>query len=432
MSTDDPFASLDGEGTILIPKPGGRSTPKPTEPPPTVLAEGSVPVVASDSGLNPLLAAANPLLNLVPRLRGLMSHPDPAGLKETLVRHVRQFEVQSKAAGSPPEKVNASRYVLCTMLDETVTSTPWGGSGAWGGHSLLVTFHNETWGGEKFFQLLAKLAENPSGNRDLLELMYVCLGLGFEGRFRVIDNGRSQLEALRERLAQLLRNQRGEYERDLSPHWRGVVSEKNPVFQSLPLWVAGAVAGVLLVGIYFALSISLNQTSDPIFSAIQGIRVKSQTPRQVAPAAPVSPRLAAFLKPEIDAGLVAVLDEGSRSVVTIRGDGIFDAGSANVSSEVGPLLSRIAKALNAVPGQVLITGHTDSIPIRTARFPSNWHLSVDRAKSVARLLSADVSPTRLSAEGRADGEPVAPNDTPGHRAQNRRVEITLFVAQRNA
>src|SRR5205807_980094 len=122
-------ASLDGEGTILIPTPGGRSTPKPTEPPPIVLAEGSVPVVASDSGLNPLLAAANPLLNLVPRLRGLMSHHDPAGLKETLVRHVKQFEVQSKAAGSPPEKVNAARYVLCTMLDETVASTPWGGSG---------------------------------------------------------------------------------------------------------------------------------------------------------------------------------------------------------------------------------------------------------------------------------------------------------------
>jgi len=432
MGTDDPFAPFEGEGTILIPKPGGRSIPRPTEPPPSVPANASEQVIASDSGLNPLVAAANPLLNLVPRLRGLMSHHDPAGLKETLVRHIKQFEMQSKAAGSPPEKVIASRYVLCTMLDETVASTPWGGSGAWGGHSLLVTFHNETWGGEKFFQLLAKLAENPRGNRDLLELMYVCLSLGFEGRYRVIENGRSQLAALRERLAQLLRNQRGEYERDLSPHWRGVASKKKPVFQSLPLWVAGAVAGVFLVGTYFALSIRLNQTSDPIFSAIQGIRVKFQTPRQIAPAAPASPRLATFLKSEIDAGLVAVVDEGNRSVITIRGDGIFDAGSANVSSEVRPLLSRIAKALNAVPGQVLVTGHTDNIPIRTARFPSNWHLSVDRARSVARLLSVDVSPNRLSAEGRADGEPVAPNDTPAHRAQNRRVEITLFVAQKSA
>ena len=261
----------------------------------------------------------------------------------------------------------------------------------------------------------------------------MALSLGFEGRYRVLDNGRQQLEALRERLAQMLRNQRGEYERDLSPHWRGAPVKKRALFESLPLWVAGAIAALLLVGAYSYFAVKLNTDSDPLFAAIQGIRVQAPAPRVAAapppPAAPAKPRLAGFLKPEIEAGLVAVRDENNRSVITIRGDGFFEPGSATIADKVLPLLGRIAEALNAVPGQVLITGHTDSVPIRSARFPSNWHLSQERAKSVAQLLGATVAPARLSAEGRADSEAVAPNDTPANRARNRRVEITLYPAR---
>jgi len=123
---------------------------------------------------------------------------------------------------------------------------------------------------------------------------------------------------------------------------------------------------------------------------------------------------------------VAVKDLDNRSIITIKGDGFFDPGSATVAAEVRPLLVRIAEALNSVPGQVQVVGHTDSQPIRSVRFPSNWHLSQERAKAVAQLLSATVQPARLTAEGRADAEPVAPNDTPANRARNRRVEIILF------
>jgi len=435
MSKDDPFASLEGGRTIIMPSPGGRApAPQPAEPAPSRAAMDTAAAPVLNVGLNPLLAAANPLLNLVPQLRATLSHPDPGGLKDALAHNIRQFEARAKAAGIAPEKVIASRYILCTLLDEAAASTPWGGSGVWGRHSLLVTFHNEAWGGEKVFQLLGKLAENPGANRDMLELMYVCLGLGFEGRYRVLDNGRSQLEALRERLAQMLRNQRGEYEHDLSPHWQGVAAKRNPVFESLPLWVAGAIAGVVLVAAYFSFDIGLNRASDPVFAAIQDIRVKAPAPRQAAaapaPAAPVKPRLATFLKPEIEAGKVAVRDLENRSIITIKGDGFFEPGSATVAEGVRPLLARIAEALNSVPGQVQVIGHTDSQPIRSVRFPSNWHLSQERAKAVAQLLAASVQPARLTAEGRADAEPLAPNDTPANRARNRRVEITLFAAHK--
>ncbi len=79
---------------------------------------------------------------------------------------------------------------------------------------------------------------------------------------------------------------------------------------------------------------------------------------------------------------------------------------------------------------MVITGHTDSQPIHSARFPSNWHLSQERATSVLRLMSKTVTdPGRMKAEGRADSEPLAPNDTPANRSLNRRVEVILKVAE---
>ena len=77
---------------------------------------------------------------------------------------------------------------------------------------------------------------------------------------------------------------------------------------------------------------------------------------------------------------------------------------------------------------MVISGHTDNQPIRSLRFPSNWHLSKDRAASAKVLLSGAVKPERLAAEGRADTEPVADNSSAEGRARNRRVEITLLAA----
>lgn len=437
MSDDDPFALPESDRTIIIPSPGGRgqaraksasSSPVHTSLFSDAPHEPAGAPMAVDSGLNPLLAAANPLLDVVPQLRTTLSHPDPIGLRDYLAQGIKTFEGRAKVAGITSDKVIAARYALCTLLDETVTSTPWGGSGVWSGQSLLVMFHNETGGGEKFFQLLAKLAENPNANRDVLELMYVCLSLGFEGRYRVLDNGKSQLETLRERLVQMLQKQRAEYERDLAPHWRGATVKRGRVFEALPLWVVAAVCGLLLVGIYLGFSYTLNNASDPVFAQIQAMRVNA--PAKPAPQPAAAPRLATFLAPEIQAGLVAVRDESTRSIVTLRGDGLFAPGSTTVSPKFMALLTRIAEALNAVPGQVQVTGHTDNVPIRTARFPSNWHLSQERARSVMQLLAAQgVAGRRLSAEGRADAEAIVANDSAPNRARNRRVEITLSVAR---
>ena len=149
----------------------------------------------------------------------------------------------------------------------------------------------------------------------------------------------------------------------------------------------------------------------------------------MAQAAP-KPRLAQFLQSDIKAGLVAVRDEVDRSVVTIRGDGLFAPASATLVPEREELMRRIGDALVLAGGQVLVTGHTDNTPMRSARFPSNWHLSEERARTVRDLLIArKLPPERITSEGRGESEPLLPNDSAGNRAMNRRVEVTMLVGR---
>ena len=438
MNKDDPFAVPDSDRTIIMPSPSGRVPPqenpanhRQTSTPPGMMSGIDMPTTAG--GLNPLLAAANPLLNVVPQLRATLQHSDPSGLRDYIAQNIKTFESQAKTSGIPPEKVIAARYILCTLLDETIASTPWG-SGEWGKHSLLVMFHNEASGGEKFFQLLTKLAENPKANRDILEFMSVCLALGFEGRYRVMDNGRSHLESLRERLTQILNKEQGTYERDLSPHWQAALIKRAKIFMLLPLWVISALCGLTLLTTYLSFSYLLNSTSDPVFSQIQSIQVKHQAPKlRVFSPPPAAPIITEFLNTEIQEGLVAVHNDTDHSVViTLLGDGIFASGSTAVSQNFVQVLTRIAEKLNTVPGQVLVTGHTDDRPIQSIRFPSNWHLSQERARSVLQLLvKMGIPLDRLSAEGHADAVPVASNSTSEGRARNRRVEIVLFTSGAN-
>ncbi len=94
-----------------------------------------------------------------------------------------------------------------------------------------------------------------------------------------------------------------------------------------------------------------------------------------------------------------------------------------------PILMRVGEALEAEKGMVIVAGHSDNVPIRSVRFPSNWHLSLARAESVLKLLAQSISDgRRLSAEGRAANEPIASNDTREGQEQNRRIEVILMKA----
>jgi len=106
----------------------------------------------------------------------------------------------------------------------------------------------------------------------------------------------------------------------------------------------------------------------------------------------------------------------------------FDSGDASIRPDVAPMLHIIAESLEKIPNHIRIEGHTDSVPIRTARFPSNWELSTARATSIVHYLLThhQFKPTRLSAAGYGEFRPIASNNSAEGRAQNRRVDIVIL------
>ncbi len=138
-------------------------------------------------------------------------------------------------------------------------------------------------------------------------------------------------------------------------------------------------------------------------------------------------KLKTALAEEIENGLVEVESQDGAIMIRISEKASFSSGAAQIRNSFLPVLIKLRDALLEVKGQVVVAGHTDDRPIRTARFRSNWELSASRAVSVVhQLLEEDVIPRdRFIVEGHGDAHPLVPNDTSENRAINRRVELTI-------
>jgi two-component system, OmpR family, copper resistance phosphate regulon response regulator CusR len=134
------------------------------------------------------------------------------------------------------------------------------------------------------------------------------------------------------------------------------------------------------------------------------------------------------LRREIASRAVALHRESEGLVISLREFGFFDSGSATLRPSALPALDRIASILAVRTCRMRIEGHTDNVPIHTAQMASNWELSTARATELIRLLIVRYrfSPDRLSAAGYAEYHPIASNDTPQGRAQNRRVDVVIL------
>ena len=117
-------------------------------------------------------------------------------------------------------------------------------------------------------------------------------------------------------------------------------------------------------------------------------------------------------------------------LITLSSTVIFQFGEADINPESFPILDKIAAAISKMSEFVRVEGHTDNVPVvYSKRFPSNWELSIKRAVNVVKYFVQvrEISPQRLSAVGYGESKPLFANDTPEHRARNRRVEILLVT-----
>ncbi|MFT4585019.1 MAG: chemotaxis protein MotB [Gammaproteobacteria bacterium] len=148
---------------------------------------------------------------------------------------------------------------------------------------------------------------------------------------------------------------------------------------------------------------------------------------KVAETAADAQALIESLHDEIDRGIIQVETIGTKIIIRIREKGSFASGGTDFSQNFLPVTKKLREALGAIKGTIVVAGHTDNVPIKTARFRSNWELSASRAVTVVHELLSDgtLEPDRFLVEGHGDAHPLAPNDTGVNRSLNRRVEMII-------
>jgi type VI secretion system protein ImpK len=434
-------ANWDGWATSPTPPPvnpymqqAGASAPMTPAP---ISPHVSVDLVAIAA--NPLMRAAASLLLLLGRLRASLSRAGSGQLMDQVAQSIVQFETDARAAGVPPEQVNTAKYALAATADDIVQNLPTDDRHLWTKYSMLVRFFSERTGGVKFVQELDRAKQNPSVNLGLLEIMHACLSLGFEGVYRASTSGggAGALQGIRRDLYETIRRAQPKTIEDLSPHWRGQMIGILANRFRAPVWSVAAIAGVILLGVYLALRNLLSGQAEAVALKMAQLHPATEITiaRETAVKPPPDPaarsstqleRIRAALANEILAGKLTADQTATSIIIRIGNLVLFPSGTAKVNDSFNPIAAKIAKSLDKEPGGIRIDGYSDTDPIKTVTFPSNWELSEARAKSVAGVLKADLSkPDRVTVSGKGSDNPVAPNDTPDNKAKNRRVEVSI-------
>lgn len=221
-------------------------------------------------GYNILIDAAQPLIGLVMRIRQLKTTPDTniEALYNTVRQQIATIDDEISRHGYDNATLLAYRYCLCSFIDEAVMGTPWGAQSIWAERSLLSIYHNETWGGEKFFTILSRMMLDPEKYRDILEFLYLCLCLGFKGRYGVQVNSNDDLQNIITKLHKILRQMRGETPEWINTAYKNVAPSHIKIGSQWPWWSPWAATAVVLVAAFAIYTIVLNGTTTEVLRSL--------------------------------------------------------------------------------------------------------------------------------------------------------------------
>lgn len=446
-SKDRRFANED-ERTVVGPRP-----PLPGQ-------QGSDKILLSDvigrqtrqrgTASNPILSAAQGLLALLGVLRTGSVDMDGPQLHQKLMQDLIQFDQQARSLGVSEQDIKDARYALAATCDDIAQNLPGADQVYWRRNSLTAHFFTDPNAGVGFFTRLYRMSTTPSHHVYVLEVMYACLALGFEGQYRSAPAGQVALVNLRRDLYHRFRSFLPPPNRDISNRWTPVVLGGTRRHRLVPLWTIAGIGAAMVVSLYAVLAwtltrdaqaaqsalIDLHDPADPI--AIERITLPDpdvvQAPQVTAYEAPPTDqieRVRARLAAERAAGAVTVGEAGDFITIRLGAALQFGAGAAALDAE-SPILARIGALLEAEPGLIIVEGHTDDIPLSgRGRYKTNDALSAARAASVRDLLAQYVTdPARITVAGAGATKPLNRANTPQARSQNRRVDILLLKEQR--
>ncbi|MGI6853628.1 type IVB secretion system protein IcmH/DotU [Mesorhizobium sp. 1B3] len=436
MSRDDPFGLSEDRERTRIRLVGG---PMPRQMP---LPSGAA-VKRARAHPNTLVNAFSPLLEFAPELENALPPENPEALRTRLLDELVRARDAAVTAGTSLDRADKAAWVVAALLDDLALNTPWGGASAWPRQPLVVMLRGDVDAGSQFFARLEELERHPNRDRELLELQYHCMALGFRGKYRVPGRaGDRSLNAVRVAAARFLRDADAEGA-PLSPNWKGVAASDEPARFTVPIWVMAAIAVMLATATYVGLSMSLSSQAVELTALVRALpppqRAEIARPTPAVPVETPPVKVDFALLPEFQKAapenLRAAL-KGTESislaklVVQASDPEVFQSGSADLTEGLEPLVRSIAKVIldnQDLIGNITVVGHTDSIPLqRTNPLSTNQRLSEARAATIADMLVQDGVPREsVRSEGRAATDPMADNGTREGRALNRRVEVLV-------
>ncbi|RCW88611.1 type IVB secretion system protein IcmH/DotU [Paracoccus lutimaris] len=443
MTSEDPFGLGDDAGRTRI-RPRGSNGARPAAAA-TAAAASNAPLRESRASDNPLVRAFAALLGIAPELERAMAPENPDLLRTRLQENLTYARDGAVSMGVPLSRADQGAWFVGALLDDVAINTPWGGSSGWPRQPLVASMYGNVDAGNRFFELAEDLLRYPERDPQLLELVFLCLSLGFRGKYRINGAaGEAEIARLRAQMARLMHD-RDTADPPLAPHWQGVIAEDEDRKFVVPIWSILLIAAALVTAIYVGLGIRLSGRGEQLFT-LAGVLPppeRAEIFRPVidtvtAPALTVEPLVFELLPlfagaaPKDTATALTGREDVSVAVVVIQASNpeVFRSARADLNEGYVPLIQSVATVIkdNAeLIGSVRVVGHTDSIPVQTSNpFRSNQGLSEARAKTIADLLvKAGVPAGLVTSEGKAATESIADNGTKDGRARNRRVEIIL-------
>lgn len=232
------------------------------------------------AGLNPLVDAASYLLSSIGKLKQVSQYTQLRKLQQAFVQEINAYQATLKSQHYHPESIIIGRYLLCAVIDDILSHTTWG-TKQWQKFSLLVAFkqdHQQN----KFFIIMERAIKEPTFYIDLMELMYICLSLGYRGQYRSTIEDQSQLEQITNNLFQHIRAHRGHFSKNLSPHTLKNAPSKAGVTiapRRFSFTFIFVVTACIVMTIFVSLGYLMDVISDDAYQHLAQTKIVSSAPR---------------------------------------------------------------------------------------------------------------------------------------------------------
>lgn len=384
----------------------------------------------------PLVSHAAIIINFAIDLKNSNKNYDLNRLRNLAVKLLTRYRQTLIDLSISERDAAAAHYILCATIDDAMLSHPGISGTNWAENGLTAHYHRDVNSGEKFFQVIKNTLSTRKPSKQIVLLLYYCFSLCFEGKLRVSNKRNQEKKYYINHLYRHLIEDYGNNNSSLGINIDNIppfAKTNNKKIISIMFFVF-TIINIFFVLTYFTM---LSPTKNDVLAQIAAlsrhrsppypeIRQTQARTTSVPTKTSLSLELDYLLRAEIQNGSIDIKEnESGQAIIRIHTHSFFASASDQLDPASIALVNNITDVIASLTNKITVVGHTDSLPIKSRRFPSNHALSLARAESVKRLIQPAMPGVIIVSEGRGNAEPLASNKTAEGRALNRRIEIYI-------